>query len=178
MGQEVNNVRQKDYSEDDQITAYIAYQLEGHNASAVERVTNIPAPTIRRWVKRWNEEGYIPGESAYVDKTVAGFIGKATKIRDMALEQMEKEVKNATNLNQLITVVDKLDNKIRLAKGQATNITEERQVSAAEVGSALEKYLNSIGNETIERHEIVIDADFEEQVLGIEAPKDTPDTKE
>lgn len=177
MAQEVNHNRQKIYDEDQQITAYIAYQLEGHNAEAVERVTGIPAPTIRRWVKRWEAEGYVPGQTAYVDKTVAGFIGKATKIRDMALAQMEKEVKNAKNLNQLITVVDKLDNKIRIASGQATSIVEERKVDASELSAALAKYIDSAAQATIERHEIVVDADvFEEQVLGL--PKSTPTEKE
>lgn len=174
MAQAVNHSRNKKYTEDEQISAYIHYQLEGHNAAAVARITKIPAETVLRWVKRWEAEGYVPGHSAYVDKTVSGFVGKATKIRDMALAQMEKEVKNAKNLGQLITVVDKLDNKIRLASGQATSISEERKVSEGDLTAALAKYIDSAAQETIARHEIVVDADvFEEQVLGI--TKGTPE---
>lgn len=178
MAQEVDNQRYKEYTPEVEVNTYIAYQLEGHNAAATERVTGVPAPTIRRWVKRWNDEGFVPGAEAYADQTVAGFVGKATKIRDMALAQMEKEVKSAKNLGQLMTVVDKLDTKIRLASGQATSISEERKVDASELTEALAKYLNSAAQQTIERHGIVIDVDFEEQVLGIESAKDTPEKED
>lgn len=173
MGKELNRIT---YSEDEKIAAYIQYQLEGHNASAVERILHIPATTVRKWVKEWDATGFIPGEAAYVDKTVSGFIGKATKIRDMALEQMEKEVKNTKNMSQLIAVVDKLDNKIRIASGQATSIVEERKVDANELTAALARYIDSAANATIDRHNVVADVNFEEQVLGI--PANTPDKKE
>lgn len=174
---QANNVRYNTYTPEQEITAFIAYRLEGHNASATERVTGIPAATILRWVKRWKEEGFEPGNEAWMEQTFEGFAGKAVKIRDKALARLEKEIDNTSNVGQLMTVVDKLDNKVRLTAGQATSIVEERKIDAEQISAALAKYIEEAAQATIERHEIVYDADkFEEQVLGIEA-KSTPETK-
>lgn len=175
--QTVDNVKYATYSEEQRVSAFIAYRLEGNNAEAASRVTDIPAPTIRRWVAEWNANGFIPGMEAWNEQTVSGFAGKATKIRDKALARLEKEIDNASNIGQLMTVVDKLDNKVRLINGQATSIVEERTISADQISAALAKYIDEAAQATIARHEIVIDADFEEQVLGIESG-DTPLTKE
>lgn len=171
----VDKIRYQTYSPEDEVLTYIAYQLEGHNASAASKATGVPADTIRRWVVRWNREGFEPGESAYVDKTVKGFIGKATKIRDMALARMEQAIPETKNVAQLMIVVDKLNAQVRLASGQATSIVENREIDVAEITSVLAKYLEDTASSTIERHNIVVDVDFEEQVLGLE---NTPETKE
>lgn len=177
--QEVSN-RYSTYTQEQEVEAFIAYRLEGNNAEATSRALDIPAPTIRRWVKRWKEEGFVPGNEAWMEQTFEGFAGKAVKIRDKALARLEKQIDKADNIGQLMTVVDKLDNKVRLTAGQATSIVEERKVDAEAISAALVKYIEEAAERTIQRHEIVVDADFEEQVLGIEsnAPKDTPDTKE
>lgn len=163
------------YSEEDKVAVFIAYRLEGCNASATEHVTGVPAPTIRRWVKEWNATGFIPGNEAWVEQTFNGFAGKAVKIRDKALARLEKEIDNSNNIGQLLQVVDKLDNKVRVSAGQATSIVEERKVDADSISAALVKYIEAAAQATIDRHEIVYDADFEEQVLGIEST-DTPET--
>lgn len=161
------------YSEEQKVSTYIAYRLEGHNAEAASRVTGVPAATIRKWVSEWNATGYIPGQEAWVTQTVQGFADKATKVRDKALARLEKQIDKAENIGQIVTVIDKLDNKIRLTAGQATSIVEERKIDADAISAALAKYIDEAAQATIERHEIVIDADFEEQVLGIESG-DTP----
>ncbi len=170
-----NPVRYAKYSQEDELAVFISYRLEGNNAAAASRVTGVPAITIRSWVKRWKDEGFTPGEDAWVEETIHGFTGKATKIRDMALSQLEKKIPEAKNIGQLMVVVDKLNNHIRVAQGQATSITEHK-INEHEVSDALKNYLENAAQATIERHEIVIDADFEEQVLGI--PENTPDEKE
>lgn len=157
------------YTEDQKVSVFIAYRLEGNNAEAASRVTNIPAPTIRRWVNEWNKTGFVPGMEAWESQTVSGFAGKAVKIRDKALARLEKQIDKAENVGQIMTVIDKLDNKIRLTAGQATSIVEERKIDAEQISAALAKYIEEAAKATIDRHAIVYDADFEEQVLGIES---------
>lgn len=171
----VDKVRYATYSQEDEVTVFIAYRLEGNNAEATSRVTGIPSDTIRRWVKRWREEGFAPGQEAWMEQTFDGFAGKAVKIRDKALARLEKKVDTADNIGQLMTVVDKLDNKVRLIAGQATSIVEERKVDAEQISAALVKYIEEAAAATIARHEIVYDAEtFEEQVLGIERTPEQP----
>lgn len=172
MGSEVSN-RYSKYTQEQEVEAFIAYRLEGNNATAASRMVNIPAPTILRWVKRWKDEGFVPGAEAWTEQTFEGFAGKAVKIRDKALARLEKQIDKAENIGQLMTVVDKLDNKVRITAGQATSITEERKIDAEAISAALVKYIEEAADATIIRREIVVDADFEEQVLGIEAA-DTP----
>lgn len=164
MPNEITAKRNTRYTHDDEVAAYIAVQLEG-SVAAASRVTDIPAPTIRQWKKRWDVEGFEEGGVQLVEKTVKETVSKASKIINLALDRLEKIVSTSDNVGHLIAAVDKLSAHNRLAQGKATVIREDRSIDTGQVSDTLIKYLDSMADATTERAS-VIDVEIVEQPQG------------
>lgn len=178
MPNEISNKRNAKWTKDDEISVFIAWRLAGENAAEASRVSEIPLPTVRSWVKRWKSEGFSDGENQLIEATVNKTIAKAGRIVDAALDRLEEVIKDTDNVGHLIAAVDKLSAHIRLAQGKATVIREDRQIDSHSVTDAVMAYLEGMGGATAQRANEVIDLDESQITETVEQAQIAASTQE
>lgn len=164
MPNEITAKRNAKYTKDDEIAVFIAWRLAGENAAEASRVSDVPLPTVRSWIKRWKADGFSDGENQLIEAEVSKTIAKAGRIVDKALDRLEEVIESTENVGHLIAAVDKLSAHIRLAQGKATVIREDRSVDTTSVTDGIKAYLESMGGATVQRAKEVIDIDPKEIV--------------
>src|SRR5882672_11209664 len=102
---EITAKRNNKYTKDDEIGVFIAWRLAGENAAEASRVSEIPLPTVRSWVKRWKTEGFSDGENQLIEAEVSKTIAKAGRIVDKALDRLEEVIDGTENVGHLIAAV-------------------------------------------------------------------------
>lgn len=177
MPNEITAKRNNKYTKDDEIGVFIAWRLAGENAAEASRVSEIPLPTVRSWVKRWKTEGFSDGENQLIEAEVSKTIAKAGRIVDKALDRLEEVIDGTENVGHLIAAVDKLSAHIRLAQGKATVIREDRSVDTNAVTDGIKAYLESMGGATVQRAMEVITLD-EDAIMEQPAITDSTNTGE
>lgn len=174
MPNEINSKRNAKYTKDDEIAVFIAWRLAGENAAEASRVSDVPLPTVRSWVKRWKTDGFSDGENQLIEAQVSKTVAKAGRIIDLALDRLEDVVGDTDNVGHLIAAVDKLSSHIRLAQGKATIIREDRQIDTGTISDSIVKYLEGMGGATVQRANEVIDLNEDEIMEQPAIPARTP----
>ncbi len=164
MPREITTKRNAKYTTEDEVEVFIAWRLAGENAAEASRVSEVPLPTVRSWVRRWKTEGFSDGENQLIEATVNKTVAKAGRIVDLALDRLEAVIGETDNVGHLIAAVDKLSAHIRLAQGKATVIREDRSIDTGTVQDSIIKYLEGMAGATTQRANEVIELDPKEIV--------------
>src|SRR5665213_486520 len=138
---EISEKRTTKYTKDDEVAVFIAYRLNDDNAEAASRETGIPAPTIRKWTRKWELEGFSDGELQLIEKTAVETLSKASQAATIIIDRIIDIAGESTNLGQLVTAFDKMNAHIRLAQGKATVIREDRREESHTISESLRNYL-------------------------------------
>lgn len=107
----------------DKARAYATYISLNRNIKRTARTLNIPAPTIRRWAKEWDQNGLPKEIEEELPHDSPTFILTAKRVRDKLLTLLEERVDNKDiSTAQLNLAFGILSDKIRAAEG----VTEAR----------------------------------------------------
>lgn len=154
------------YSDADKARAYVALQANEGNVKRTARDLRIPVSTLRLWRNEWRDIGPPNLDDPIVQAEITDFIENAERIRNKALMEIENKIPSGS-LAQLSTVVGVLDDKITRAKGLATGRVEHVHSlpSPDDIRDALVAGIQGAVEAARQRHEEIVEADFEEQSL-------------
>lgn len=106
--------------------AYSTLQINDGNVYRTARDTGIPRPTLQSWVKEWKEVGVPEEIRELASQDAHEFVEHAESVRNQALAKLETLIPHAQpkDMKSLVIAIGTLDDKIRLAKGLATQRRE------------------------------------------------------
>jgi hypothetical protein len=150
------------YTEDEQAQVALILQVNRGALRTTARETGIPVGTLRDWKMKWEKEGY-PDVSDLPD--LPDFVVVATEVRDLMLVKLREKVEaGQATARELVTGIGVLEDKIRVAKGLATNRTETvavQSIDAKELAKELAQFVDSSAA-AIQQRADVIDAEWSE----------------
>lgn len=156
------------YSDEDKARAYVVLTTNAGNIKRTVRHTGVPEGTLRGWIRSWEENG--PPDTGAVDTAVGDFLTDAVRVRDKALNVLERKLDDASPA-QLVTAVGVLTDKIHLAKGLATSRTETVHAlpPAEEIRDALQAAMGGVLAAARKREHELIEGELVEQ-----SPRELP----
>lgn len=117
----------RSYTHYDRAAVFAALEVNQGNVKRTARETNIPVSTVRDWKREW-ENGEVPEDvKAVLPEVIEDIVEALSRVRDKGLLELERAI-DAHELkgSALVAAVGMLTDKIRLYKGQATQVREER----------------------------------------------------
>ena len=154
------------YTDQQKAAAFALLEVNGGNLKRTARELGFPLSTIRRWRDDWEKDQNLPKIEDIAEAT-GDFVQDAERVRNLALQHLERQLPNATAA-QLVTVVGVLDDKLARAKGLANRVEHEHRIalpSAEEIAETL-LALNGAAKEAASRRQAeIVDAEL------VEAPK-------
>lgn len=110
------------YTESDKARVYVALTANEGNIKRTARETGVPENTVRRWKKEFETDP--PAQEAVQTELESGdYVGQLENIRGEILVELRKKIPTM-NGNQLAVAFGIVEDKLRLARGLATNRTE------------------------------------------------------
>lgn len=153
------------YTEQVRALAYVTLATNDGNVKRTARELSIPVSTVRKWRDDWDKGINVPSTDE-IEASSGEFVDDATRVRNLALIELERKLPNATAA-QLVTVVGVLDDKIARAKGVADRVTEHRVTlpSRDEIVQALEGLHQQAIDAAVTREQEIVEA----EVVSIKA---------
>ena len=107
------------YSDEDKAAVLAVLAANGGNIKRTSRETGVAVSTVRNWSR-----GLASPSSEKVQEAVDKFVDQAEKVRNMALDELERAIMTGEVKDRdLITILGVLDDKITRAKGLPTQRT-------------------------------------------------------
>lgn len=152
------------YTDAQKAEAFAVLEVNEGNLKRTARDCGLPVSTLRRWRDDWEKDKNLPSIEDIVDAS-GNFTEDATRVRNLALRELERKLPNATAA-QLVTVVGVLDDKIARATGLSNKVEHEHRIalpSAEEIAKTL-LALNGAAKEAASRRQAeIVDAELVEQ---------------
>lgn len=114
------------YTDEDRARVRLHLELSQGNVKRTARETGIPITTVREWKRAWEEKGVPEPVAEAAERQAGEFAERAEHARDIALEKWIEQVNAGTvSARDLMVGIGILTDKLNLAKGLATNRTEQ-----------------------------------------------------
>jgi len=126
------------YPESKRAEVFVLLEANDGNVKRTARDSGMPPSTVRKWRDDWSKGIGIP--SVDLVKASSGeFVDEATRVRNLALVELEKKLPNASAAH-LAQIIGTLDDRISRARGVADKVTEHKITlpSREEIVSALQ----------------------------------------
>jgi len=156
------------YTDEDKAKGHLALQVNAGNVLRSSRDTGIPEATLRDWKKSWEKDGVPIEILEYAEQFASDFVEDATRVRDLALAELEKAIRSGDlKSEKLITVVGVLEDKIRLGKGLATSRHEtvQKLPDASELREVLGGYIAETMRDAAQREDDI--NEVEDEIIPI-----------
>ena len=112
------------YPEAKRAEVYVILEANEGNVKRTARDTGIPPSTVRKWRDDWANGVGIPSTDM-VKASSGEFVDEATRVRNLALVELEKKLPDATAAS-LANIIGTLDDRISRARGVADKVTEHK----------------------------------------------------
>lgn len=152
------------YSDEQKAQVFTVLHANDGNVKRTHRETGVPISTIRRWRDDWEADRQLP-DIADIQAASDDFVEEATRIRNLALRELERKLPKATPA-QLSTIVGTLDDKIARATGLASRVEHEHRIalpSAEEITDRLLALQAAAKDSASRRDAEIVDAELVEQ---------------
>ena len=165
------------YTDEERARAYVTLLANLGTVRRTARDTGLPEATLREWKNTWEQDG--PPDVSLVEAEVKGFVERAERVRDKALDRLERLIEDdKVPPAQLVATVGMLQDKVSVARGLATSRTET--VHALPDADAIREALGAVFRGAVEaarqRDADIIEAEvIEEQAPPGELPPAAPD---
>jgi transposase-like protein len=155
------------YTEEDKARAFVVLAANDGNVKRTARELSLPVGTLRSWRTQFEEN---PPDVALLEQAVTDFVGRATSVRDDALEvigmklKLLKEDPKTAKLAELGTVFGILTDKIDRASGVSQKVSHEHHLPPAdEVRALMHGFVTGMQDMARAREEEIVEAEIVEQ---------------
>lgn len=155
------------YTDEDRARVLNQLTINDGNVKRTARDLDMPVATVRDWKQRW-EAGGVPAEVADAQpKAVDTFIKDATRVRNKALEQLDKSLDNFDKPKDLATVIGILDDKINRAstikvQGRSDTLAIGIQGTPEQVQALFTNWADKTVTATHQREQDILEVNAEE----------------
>jgi transposase-like protein len=114
------------YSDDDRARVNASLTITDGNVRKTARETGMPITTVRDWKREWERAGVPAVVEAKTTQAIEQFVAEATDVRAIALARLKEVLPHETKAKDLAVIVGIMDDKVRLATGKPTSISQNQ----------------------------------------------------
>jgi transposase-like protein len=151
------------YTDEAKAQAFHQLAVNDGNVKRTARELGLPVSTLRTWKAEWEADKNLPALED-VQQASGDFIADAERVRNLALQHMERSLGKASPA-QLATIVGVLDDKIARARGLANRVEHEHRIalpSAEDIAQTLVQLQEMARDGASRRQAEILDADLVE----------------
>ena len=153
------------YTDQERAAVFAALEINGGQIKTTARETGVPVSTVRDWKREWEEHGVPKEVTEVLPEVIEDIVEALTRVRDKGLLELERQIESGEMKGApLVQAVNILTDKIRLYKGQATQVKEERMElpPPEQLREMVAGFFQGVVSAANERAEEIVDAEIVE----------------